>query len=121
MTTPTTTPAPTMATLTGLRIVADYQLFSDTEGVEWATRVLKEAQNRQLIDGFKVTDSHPGSYGIQFVRFTVDVPLTKDGTFQPDMSHDKLQAAAEAMLNMQIVHDNDVEVRWLSPIHSSDN
>ena len=108
-------------TNTHLRIIADYQLFSDMEGVKWAKGTLAHAQNHRIIDGFEVTDSHTGRHGLQFVRFWVDVPLGADGVgdFHVGMSWDESHLAAEALLNMRVIHDTDVQVRWLAPVNRS--
>lgn len=100
-------------TPTVIRVVAECQLFSDSEGTAWMTETLNEAMNNgtpDAISAFTVTGCHPGRFGIQLVTFTVDVPLSHFGF----VSFDTAKVTATTLLN-RIVGDTDVQVRWLEP------
>lgn len=99
---------------TSLRIVAEYQLMSERNGHEWMTDALNSAKKSNLVDDFAITGVHVGNHGLQLITFTVDVALRDDGLFNPDMEYDVALEAAEVLLNA-IVHDTDVNVRWISP------
>lgn len=103
------------ATVNKLRLIADYQLFSESEGHGWMTQTLTEARDQGLICDFQVTGSYPGAFGIQLVTFTVDVPLGQ-GLFTEDLTYDEARVVAGTFLNEHVVHDSDVSLRWLSPL-----
>lgn len=99
----------------GIRFVAEYQLFSDSEGRQWMHDLLWEARYAGTIQDFEVTGSYPGLGGLQLVTFTVDVPLAEGTRWDPSLGYDEAKAEAKTLLR-EIVGESDVEVRWVSPI-----
>lgn len=100
----------------GVRIAADYQLMSDDPGEQWMTGTLEHAKQIGLIANFKVTGSYVGEWGLQYVTFSVDIPLRENTSFPPNMSYDQCKELADNLLNGPVVPDSDVQVRWVSPI-----
>lgn len=102
-------PPPPQVSATSVRVVADYQLMSDSVGHDWMAATLQEAEDRGQIAGYTVLGSWPGAYGIQHVAFTVDMQV-------PAGTYEQAREAAEGLLNGPVIPDSDVIVRWLSPL-----
>ena len=99
-----------------VRLIADYQMFGDNEGMPWMEQVLANGVAQGDLADFNVTGSHVGAYGIQFITFTVDVDL--DGKrFKEDDTYETTAKVGIELLN-EIIHDSDVEIRWVSPLGS---
>lgn len=103
---------------THLRIIADYQLMSDSDAATWADEMLKDAVNAGKIVSYVVTGAHQGVLGLALITFTVDVPFTDDGPFNLHMTQREAKHAAADLLN-EILHDSDVDLRWISPQYAA--
>lgn len=104
---------PVTETAAGVRLVAEYQLFSDHPGRDWMNQTLYQAIESGDIAAYNVAGCYPGPFGIQLVMFTVDV-LFGD-RFTTDMGYAQASGVGTALLN-EIIGDSDVQVRWVSPI-----
>lgn len=98
-----------------VRFLAEYQMMGDLTGHEFMTQALnaemaKEEDSR--LSAFKVLESLPGTWGIQLIVFTVDVPIRH---FEQEgiKSRDDAKDLVQGWLN-EIVGDSDVEVRWVA-------
>lgn len=98
-----------------LRIVADYQLMSDSEPRQWMIDTLEHAQRQGLIENFEILGVYPLRY-VEDIFFTVDVPIEATGTFNVAMDWDQAKEAATNLLNGPVIPDSDVRVHAVSPL-----
>lgn len=96
-----------------LRAIADYCLYSDLGGREWATLTLRQALREGKITGYEVLGSWGGIFGLQHVAFTVDV--TCDNQWA-DLTHEQAVDEFQNLLNGSIIPDSGVFVRWVTPV-----
>jgi hypothetical protein len=86
------------------RVVAAYPLYGeDVDATEWMQARLEEAKVLEAIADFKVLDSTTGTFGLQYVTFTVDIKVDAGNTFED------VKAIGESILNAT-VFDSDVQV-----------
>ena len=88
-----------------VRAVADYQLFGDVDGSSWMLDTLQRATTEGKIKGYNVMSSVTGSWGIQFVSFTIDAEIVP-------AQFSNAKEILTTWLN-SIINDSDVEVRWV--------
>lgn len=98
-----------------VKFLAEYQMMGDMEGKDFMTLQLSSEMAREedsRLSAFTVLDSIGGTWGIQLIVFTVDVPVR---IFENESikSRDDAKDYVQGFLN-EIVGDSDVEVRWVS-------
>lgn len=91
-----------------VHVVAEHQLFSESEGWLWMNQMLEEAVDAGKIQTGKVLDSSYGPFGLQLVLFSVDL-------FIPACNQAGAKKYVRKLLN-KVVGDTDVNVRWISPL-----
>jgi hypothetical protein len=106
-----TTPYQVPEATTAVRVVADYQMFGDYHGTEWAHLVLSDAKKREIITDFQFLHTQVSGF-VQVVSFTVDFSIS---VFE-DLTHEEVVEHATNLLNEQIVHDSDVSVRAIGGV-----
>ena len=97
--------------VTAVRVMADYQMFGDLHGTEWAHLVLSDAKKREIITDFQFLHTQASSF-VQVVSFTVDF---SPSMFE-DLDYNEAKEHATNLLNEQIVHDSDVSVRAIGAV-----
>jgi hypothetical protein len=85
---------------------AEYQLFSDMTGEEWARAFLTEAVEARTIEEYRLLNVATGAFGLQLVTFVARLEV-------PEGNFDDIKAKATDALN-GVVHDTDIDVRWVS-------
>lgn len=96
------------------RASAEYQMMGDFEGTGWAHHVFSIAVAEGKISDYNVLASNIGTFGLQLVQFTVDVPIAKLEGY----SVERAKEWFTDRLN-EIVGDSDVEVRWVGQVVES--
>lgn len=93
-------------TTTPIRILADWQIFGDVDAIDYTTFLLDAALERGEITAYGVIFAdNTGPFGLHYVYFSVLTEFNAEQLNAP-------KATAKALLD-GIVHDTDVEVRWI--------
>lgn len=94
-----------------LRLVCDYQMYGDMPGLKWGEHVFSQHKEQGRIEDYNILSSVTGSFGIQFVTFTVDIRVESakmKSAVIGEWLYDRMTGQV-----CELVGDTDVDVRWI--------
>lgn len=108
---------------THARFVMEHQLMSDWDGTYWLQRMWNTACSVEVPGdclllflgenaALEITGCHVGAWGLQFLTFSITVRLD----VLPSMDRKECIDWMEDVLSQYLVHDSDVECRWVSSV-----